>query len=105
MRHYPKLDKIEAQYFLDHPDEIEPYLSEIFDEYALDGNSAVLLASLRVVARVKGISTLAKETGISRQGLQKALSGKGNPRLDNVNSIMRALGYRLSLRKLDVIGV
>lgn len=105
MKHYPTLDEIESQYFLDHPDEIESYLSEIFDEYASDGNSAVLLASLRVVARIKGISSLADKIGISRQGLQKALSVRGNPRLDNVNSIMRALGYCLSPRKLDMMGV
>ena len=105
MRQYPTLDEIEAQYFRDHPEEIEPYLSEIFDEYALDGNSAALLASLRVIARVKGISTLSDKIGMSRQGLQKALSEKGNPRLDNINSIMRALGYRLAPRKLEATGV
>lgn len=84
MRHFPTLDDIEEQYFRDHPDEIEPYLSEIFEEYAQDGNSAALLASLRVIARVKGISSLAEETGMTRQGLQKALSERGNPRLDNI---------------------
>ncbi len=70
MRQYPTLDEIEAQYFRDHPEEMDAYLSEIFDEYALDGNSAVLLTSLRVLARVKGVSTLADEIGMSRQGLQ-----------------------------------
>lgn len=101
MRHHPTLDELEEQYFQDHPEEIEPYLSEIFEDYAQDGDSAVLLASLRVIARVKGITKVAEQTKMTRQGLQKALSGKGNPRLDNINSIMHALGFRLTPQKLD----
>lgn len=100
MRNHPTLDELEEQYFKDHPEEIEPYLSEIFEEYAQEGNSASLLASLRVIARVKGISSLAAETGMTRQGLQKALSENGNPRLDNINSIMHALGYQLIPQKI-----
>ena len=77
------------------------YLTEIFDEYAQNGDSAALLASLRVIAKVKGISNLAEQTGMTRQGLQKALSSNGNPRLDSINSIMHALGYRLIPKKLQ----
>jgi probable addiction module antidote protein len=93
--------EVEEEYFRNHPEEIGPYIDEIFDEYAQDGNSAALLASLRVIAKVKGISTIAEETGLSRQGVQHALSSKGNPRFDNVNAIMRALGYRLTPEPLD----
>ncbi len=100
MRHHPTLDEVEEQYFKDHPEEIGPYLSEIFDEYADSGNSAALLASLQVIARVKKITERAKDVGMTQQGLQKALSDKGNPRLDNLNSVMRALGYRLAPQQL-----
>lgn len=100
MTKYRTLDAIEETYFRDHPEELDDYLAEIFDDYANDGDSAALLASLRVIAKVKGITTIAKETGMTRQGLQKALSSKGNPRLDNVNSIMHALGYRLIPEKV-----
>lgn len=93
--------QVEEDYFRDHPEEIGPYIDEIFDEYAQDGNSAALLASLRVIAKVKGISTIAEETGLSRQGVQHALSSKGNPRFDNVNAIMKALGYRLTPQPLE----
>ena len=101
MTKYRTLDAIEETYFRDHPEELDDYLAEIFDDYANDGDSAALLASLRVIAKVKGITTIAKETGMTRQGLQKALSSKGNPRLDNVNSIMHALGYRLIPEKVS----
>lgn len=101
MRKHRTIDNIEEDYFRKHPREVDTYLTEIFDEYARDGDSASLLASLRVIAKVKGISALAEKTGMSRQGLQKALSSKGNPRLDNINSIMHALGYRLIPKKLQ----
>ncbi|MFO7630890.1 MAG: putative addiction module antidote protein [Caldilinea sp.] len=93
MREYRILDDVTIEYFVQHPEEIEAFLNESFADYAVDGDSAALLADLRVVARVKGISALAKEVGMTRQGLQKALSAKENPRLDNINAIMRAMGY------------
>jgi probable addiction module antidote protein len=88
--------EVEEDYFHNHPEEIAPYIDEIFDTYAQDRNSAALLASLRVIAKVKGISAIAEEAGLTRQGLQHALSKKGNPRFDNINAIMNALGYRLT---------
>lgn len=100
-RTYRQFRDIEEEYFRNHPEEIDAYLDEIFDEYAQDHNSAALLASLRVIAKVKGISNIAEETGLTRQGIQHALSSKGNPRFDNVNSIMNALGYRLVPEKID----
>lgn len=100
-RTYRQFREVEEEYFRTHPEEIDAYLDEIFDEYAEDHNSAALLASLRVIAKVKGISHIAEKTGMTRQGVQHALSNKGNPRFDNVNSIMNALGYRLVPEKLD----
>lgn len=99
-RSYRSFRAIEEDYFRDHPEEIGPYIDEIFDAYAEDGNSAALLASLRVIAKVKGITNLAEATGMTRQGIQHALSSKGNPRFDNVNAIMHALGYRLAPEKI-----
>jgi len=93
--------EVEEEYFRNRPEEIAPYIDEMFDAYAEDGNSAALLASLRVIAKVKGISNIAEKTGLTRQGVQHALSSKGNPRFDNVNAIMNALGYRLTPEPLD----
>ncbi|MCB9421826.1 MAG: putative addiction module antidote protein [Ardenticatenaceae bacterium] len=95
MSDYRTLNEISDEYFRQHPEEINDFLTEIFDDYAQDGDSVALLSSLRVVARAKGVSNMAAEVGMTRQGLQKALSAKGNPRLDNINAIMRAMGYQL----------
>ena len=62
------LDDIEAEYLQNHPEEIDAYISDIFEEYANDGDTASLLASLRVVVKVKGVSSIANTVGITRQG-------------------------------------
>ena len=69
---------------------------------AKDGATSALLSSIRMVARVKGISTLANETGMTRNGIQKALSKDGKPRFENITAIIHAMGYRLIPEKLEM---
>jgi probable addiction module antidote protein len=99
------LDELTVEYFTNHPEEIDEFVDEIFAEYTKDGDSAALLSALRSIARVKGISTIAKEVEMSRQGVQKALSAKGNPRFDTINAIVQAMGYRLVPQKLEATAV
>jgi len=91
------LEQFEESYYREHPEEIDMYVQVAFEEYAKDRNSAALLDSLRVIGRVKGISKIASETGMSRAGVQKVLSGDGNPTLNSLTTIMEAMGYRLRL--------
>ena len=100
-RIYKTLDESEEEYYRSHPDEIDGYLTTAFEEYAKDGCTAALLAQLRMIARVKGISALAQETGITRNGIQKALSENGNPKFESINAIMHAMGYRLTPQKME----
>jgi HTH-type transcriptional regulator / antitoxin HigA len=101
MRQLRTLDEVTEQYFRDHPDEIDDYLAEIFQAYAEDNDTGALLASLRVLARVQGVSDMATRIGMTRRGIQKAaLSDDGNPRLGNVMAIMKAMGYCLVPQKL-----
>ena len=101
MNDYRTLDDVTVEYFTQHPEEIDAFLTEAFTDYAQDGDSATLLSTLRIIARVKGVSNMAAEVGMTRQGLQKALSARGNPRLDNINAIMQAMGYHLLPHRLD----
>ena len=101
MRTYRKFSEVEADYFRDHPEEIDSYISLIFEEYAKDGDTGALLSSLRILSRVKGISKIAKEAGLSRKGVQKALSETGNPEFASVNAIIQSIGYRLAPQKID----
>jgi len=95
------LDAVEEDYFRKHPEEMDAYIQEIFADYAQDRNAAALLASLRVIAKVKGIGDIAKEIGLTQRGLYKALSEQGNPRFDNMNALMRSFGYQLMPQKID----
>ena len=100
-RTYRTLDQIDEEYYRNHPDEIDSYLETAFEEYAKDGCTPALLSSLRMIARVKGVSTLARESGITRNGIQKALSEEAKPRFDTINTIVQAMGYGITLQKMD----
>jgi probable addiction module antidote protein len=100
MRKLRTLEEATEVYFRDHPEEIDDYLTEIFQDFAEDNDTGILLASLRVLARVRGVGDMAAQVGMTRQGLQKALSDDGNPRLSNVTSIVKAMGYCLVPQKL-----
>jgi probable addiction module antidote protein len=101
MRKYRKLGEVEESYLRDHPKEIDDYIAVLFEEYAKNGDTASLLSSLRIVSRVKGVSRIAKQSGLSRKGVQKVLSEDGNPRFESINAIMHAMGYRLAAQKLS----
>lgn len=101
MRKYTTLKELEEGYLRDHPEEVDDYLDTIFDEYAQSGDTGALLSSLRIVGRVKGVSRIAEITGMTRNGVQKALSAEGNPEFASVNAIMHAMGYRLAPIKLN----
>ena len=62
-----------------------------------DGDTSVIAAVLGDIARAKGMTQLAKETGITRDGLYKALSPTGNPSFDTVQKVVNAFGLRLDV--------
>ena len=101
-RTYRTLDEVSEEYYRNHPEEIDSYLTVAFEEYAKDGCTPALLSQLRMIARVKGVSAIARETGITRNGIQKALSEEGNPKFESINSIMHAMGYCLTPQKFEV---
>jgi probable addiction module antidote protein len=78
---------------LNTPADIAAYL----DTYLEDGTPEELLAALRTVARAKGMTELARQTGISREALYRAFSESGNPTLDTLVRVMKALGVRLAV--------
>ena len=101
MRNYRTFTDVEESYFREHPEEIDDYIEILFEEYAKDGDTGTLLSSMRVLGRAIGLTKLAEEAGMSRKGLQKALSEEGNPEFASVNAILRAMGYKLTPKKLD----
>jgi probable addiction module antidote protein len=79
-----------AEYLRDDAD-MAAYLEAALE----DGDPALVAHVLGVIARAKGMSQLARETGLGRESLYKALSAEGNPEFATVLKVIRALGLRL----------
>ena len=60
-----------------------------------EGDPALVAAVLGDIARAKGMAQIARETGLGRESLYKALSPEGNPKFATVLKVVRALGLRL----------
>ena len=78
---------------LETVEDIAAYLEAAFEE----GDPALISHALGVVARSKGMTALARETGLGRQNLYKALSAEGHPEFTTVLTILHALGLRLTV--------
>ena len=72
-------------------EDMAAYLEAVLE----DGDSALVAAALGDIARAKGMTHIARETGLGRESLYKALSPEGNPELATVLKVVRALGLRL----------
>ena len=83
-----KLTPFDAAEFLDTEKLQARYLAEV----AKENNPAELLKAIDTIARAKGMSKTAKEAGITREGLYKALSPNGNPAF---STVYKVLGYTL----------
>lgn len=79
--------------FLETNEDIIAYLNAALD----DGDPALISAALGDIARAHGMTQLAKETGITRDGLFKTLSPTGNPSFSTVQKVIEALGYKLDI--------
>lgn len=75
-------------------EDIAAYIKACLEEAPED--AALLAAALGDVARTAGMGELAKATGLTREGLHKALSKDGNPRLDTVLKVMHAIGLKFT---------
>ena len=86
-----KFSRYDTADYLKTEDDIAAYLDAVME----DGDPALIAAALGDVARARNLSQLARDVGMSRQGLDKALSGDGNPSLATVLKVAQALGLRL----------
>lgn len=78
------------------PEEMAAYLDACLAE--CDGDPSFVAQALGNIARAKGMSALARETGLGRESLYKALSADGNPQLSTILKVAKALGLEISVR-------
>ena len=72
---------------------------ELLNDALESHNAAYIANALGVIARTRGISNLSRSTGLSREGLYKALSKKGDPQLSTLLAVLRSLGFSLTAKK------
>jgi probable addiction module antidote protein len=91
-----KFSRYDVADYLKSREDLAAYLDACMEEAGAD--AVYIAAALGDVARASGMARLAKETGISREGLYKALSSDGNPSLATVLKVVKALGLKLTTK-------
>ena len=88
-----KLKKWDSAEHLKSDEDMAFYLEACLEEAGDD--AAFVAKALGTIARAKGMTQLAKESGLGRESLYKALSGEGNPSFSTILKVIAALGIKL----------
>lgn len=91
-----KISNWDASEHLDNPEIIAAYMEAALE----DGDPALISAALGDIAKAKGMTTIARETGLSRESLYRTLSKNGKPELSTFLKVVKALGLQLSLKPM-----
>lgn len=86
-----KTTRYDSAEYLRNEKDIAAYLDAVLE----DGDPALIRHALNVIARARGMTQIARDSGIARESLYKALSESGNPEFATVLKVVRALGLRL----------
>jgi len=92
-----ELPEFDAAQYLNSEEDIAAYLTTVIEE----NDSSLLAAALGDIARARGMSQVAKESGITREALYKALRPGSEPRFETVSRVCAALGVRLVAKPIQ----
>lgn len=92
-----EIPAFDAAEYLTSDEEVAAYLTTILEE----NDAALLAAALGDIARARGMTQVAKDSGITREALYKALRPGSTPRFDTVSRVCAALGVRLVAQPLE----
>jgi probable addiction module antidote protein len=84
--------------------EIEEDMAAYLEAALEEGDSNLIAAALGDIARAKGMSQVARETGLGRESLYKALSPAGNPEFATILKVVAALGLQLHAKPAGAKG-
>jgi len=88
-----KTTKYDVAEYLNTPEEMAAYLEASLEE--ANGDAALVAKALGNIARAKGMTVVARDAGVSRESLYKALSGERTPNFDTILKVIKALGLEL----------
>jgi probable addiction module antidote protein len=89
-----KTTRFDASKYLDDDKSVAEYLTSILEE----NKPGLLAAALGDVARARGMTEIARASGLSREALYKALRAGADPRFDTIARVLTALGVQLTAR-------
>jgi probable addiction module antidote protein len=90
IKNLPKFDVVD---YLKTEKDIAGYLSPVLE----DGDPALFVAAIGDIARAKGMTEIAKKSGVTRESLYRALKIEARPRFETVAKVIHALGMKLSV--------
>jgi probable addiction module antidote protein len=93
-----KFTPFDAADYLDNKETIAAYLTAALE----DENPDMFLVAVKDVARARGMTQLANDTGLGRESLYKALAPGAKPRYDTLLKVLRALGVSLQVKTAHV---
>jgi probable addiction module antidote protein len=94
-----KTTKYDVAEHLRTPEEMAAYLEACLEE--ADGDATFIAKALGDIARAKGMSQVARDAGLSRESLYKALSGDRAPTFDTILKVINALGLKLHAEAVE----
>lgn len=89
-----KTRPFDAANYLNDEEDVAAYLAVVMEE----GDPALLAGALGDIARARGMTQLAKDTGLSRESLYRSLSGERAPSSDTLFKVLKAMGLQLSVQ-------
>ena len=92
------LPEFDVTEYLDNPKALAEYLTVVIEE----NDPAALAQALGTIARARGMTEIAKSSGITREALYKALRPDADPRFDTINRVCAALGVRLVAQTIHI---
>jgi probable addiction module antidote protein len=92
-----KSKPFDADKYFDSDETVAAYITEALSTHDAD----MIARAIGVAAKARGMTDIAKQTGLSRESLYKALSGDGHPQFETINRVLKALGLRLRVEPAE----
>ena len=92
--------KWDASDYLESEEDIAEYLNAVIEE----NDPTLLQEALGDIARARGMTSIARETGAGRESLYKSLSASGNPSFATITKVLAALGLKITITPIGKLG-
>lgn len=92
-----KITPFDASNYLDDENDIELFIQEALDSAIEFNDMSIFLSAIGSAAKARGMTQIAKDTGLGRESLYKALSPSSSPRFDTIAKVVASLGLKLRI--------